>query len=64
MPCSYLVRAMGKFALLRYLSEFRFRVLTEITSDYPRFTHETQNHSGLAVDQVETESVVHYESQH
>jgi len=33
VPCSYQVRAIGKFALLRYLSEFRFQVLTAITND-------------------------------
>ena len=26
VPCSYSITAMGKFALLRYLSEFRLRV--------------------------------------
>jgi len=34
--CSYYVTALSKFALLRYLSEIRFQVLTAI---YPRFTH-------------------------
>ena len=33
VPPSYKVTATGKFALLRYLSEFRFQVLTAITSD-------------------------------
>jgi len=35
VPCSYSVSAIGKFALLRYLSEFRFQVLvlTAITSE-------------------------------
>ena len=28
VPCSYLLAAMVKFALLRYLSEFRLRVLS------------------------------------
>jgi len=36
--CSYQVTALSKFALLRYLSEIRFQVLTAI---YPRFTHES-----------------------
>jgi len=31
--CSYYVNAIGKIALLRYLSEFRFQVQTAITSD-------------------------------
>ena len=30
--CSYLVNTIFKIALLRYLSEFRFQVLTAITS--------------------------------
>ena len=33
VPCSYEISAIGKFALLRYLSEFRFQILTAITSD-------------------------------
>jgi len=33
VPCSYKVSAIGKLALLRYLSEFRFQVLTAITND-------------------------------
>ena len=33
VPCSYLVNAIGEFALLMYLSEFRFQVLTAITSE-------------------------------
>jgi len=36
--CSYLSNRLSKIALLRYLSEIRFQVLTAI---YPRFTHES-----------------------
>ena len=50
VPCSYYVSAIGKFALLRYLSEFRFQVLTS-PAMYPRFTHETRNNSEQVIEE-------------
>jgi len=59
--CSYYVTALRKFALLRYLSEFFFHVLSAI---YPRFTHETQNNSEEAsIDVSKLKRLLCYESQ-
>jgi len=61
MPCSYEVSAIGKFALLSYLSEVLFH-----GSDgyHQQFPHETRNNSEEVIEESETETVVHYESPH
>jgi len=40
--------AIGKFALVRYLSEFRFQVRPAI---YPGFTRETRNNSEQVIEE-------------
>jgi len=53
---------MVKFALLRYLSEIRFQVLTAI---YPRFTHESGTiQKKQAIDVSKLNRLLCYESQH
>jgi len=60
--CSYYVTALSKFALLRYLSEIRFQVLTAI---YPRFTHESGTiRKKQAIDVSKLKRLLCYESQH
>jgi len=63
-PCSYKVRAIRKFAPLRYLSELCFHVLTAGISDLPTVYPCNWNNSEQAIGRAETETVVHYESQH
>jgi len=56
------VFALSKFALLRYLSEIRFQVLTAI---YPRFTHESGTiRKKQAIDVSKLKRLLCYESQH
>jgi len=56
------VTALSKFALLRYLSEIRFQVLTAI---YPRFTHESGTiRKKQAIDVSKLKRLLCYESQH
>jgi len=60
--CSYWGTALSKFALLRYLSEIRFQVLTAI---YPRFTHESGTiRKKQAIDVSKLKHLLCYESQH
>ena len=62
MLCSYYVTALSKFPLLRYLSEIRFQILTEI---YPRFTHESGTIlKKQAIDVSKLKRLLCYESQH
>jgi len=52
---------MSKTALLRYLSEIRFQVLTEV---YPRFTHESGTiRKKQAIDVSKLKRLLCYESQ-
>jgi len=46
------------------MSEFCFHVLMAIISDLCTIHPENRNNSEHAIDPVETETVVHYESQH
>ena len=64
MPYSYSVNAIGKFALLKSLSECRFQVLTAITSDLSYSYPCNRNNLARAIGGVETETVVHYKTQH
>jgi len=60
--CSYLVTALSKFALLRYLSEIRFQVMAAI---YPRFTHESRTiRKKQAIDVSKLKRLLCYESLH
>ena len=62
MLCSYEVTALSKFALLRYLSEIRFHVLTAIS---PRFTHESGTiRKKQAIDVSKLKRLLCFESQH
>jgi len=49
--CSYLVNAICKIALLRYLSDFRFQVLRRSPAIYPCFPHETRNNSEQVMEE-------------
>jgi len=54
--------ALSKFALLRYLSEIRFQVLTAIS---PRFIHESGTiRKKQAIDVSKLKRLLCYESQH
>ena len=64
MLCSYEVTAICKFALLMYMSEFCFYVLTARISDLPTIYPCNGNNSDRAIGRVETETVVQYELQY
>jgi len=47
-----------------YMREFCCYVLLNFDGDHQRFTHETRKNSEHAIGRVETETAVHYKSQH